>query len=124
MKNINYFIAAMLFMLFFFTGCKEQVENPGNESGIYLNVAKEVLTSMNIPIDRGELLFDENNVNFNEYLGGVNNPDFAILKDRQFQSVIYYPKSKKLSRDIQLGGEVWVFIDAETKKVLYVFQGK
>lgn len=124
MKNMKYLMAVVLFTSFFFTGCKEKPVSPENDNDVYLDIAKEVLVSMNISIDEGELLFDENNLVFNKHLEGVNNPDFSILKDRQFQAVLYYPKTKKFSKEIQFGGEVWVFIDTETKKVIYVFQGK
>lgn len=116
------YLMVMTLCISLFTGCKEDTEE--KKDTIYYDIAKDILTSMNIKIDEGELLFDRDNRNFNGYLGGVNNPDFSILKEREFQSIIYCPRAKRFSRAIQLGGEIWIFIDTKTKKVIYVHRGK
>lgn len=117
-------IVFFIVLFFLFTiGCRKEKTALEIEQDIYITVTKEFLKSMNVPIDKGDIVFDENNSKFNQFLG-TDDPSFSVLRNKKFQSVVYLPKSNPFTREITFGGDIWVFIDKETKTVLHVFRGK
>jgi len=122
MKNKSGIISCILLVAFSCMSCKEAKVASENTDEIYLRLAKKILDSMNISTEKGTLNIDENNEKFKKFLV-TSDPCFSILTNKDFQTVLYLPKVKD-NREIQFGGEIWIFIDRNTKKVLYVHQGK
>ena len=118
MKTIIYFALCLLLSLL--TGCKDENESYSTAQKSYLIIAQETLKTMNVAVDDFDIFFDEDNVEFNRFLEANDIPE---LKNKEFQTLIFFPKTKS-RREFQLGGEIWIFIDKETKKVLHVHIGK
>jgi hypothetical protein len=118
MKTTIYLVACLLLSLL--AGCKDENESYSPVQKSYLIIAQETLKTMNVVVDDFNIFFDEDNVEFNRYLEANDIPE---LKNKEFQTLIFFPKTKS-RREFQLGGEIWIFIDKVTKNVLHVHTGK
>ena len=101
-------------------GCK----NKDEEKEKYFRIAKATAQKEGDSLEKSNIYFDENNVEWNKTLDDLktNSPDYAtrfnVLTGENYQAVKIYPKEKSV-----LGGVLWVLIDKETKEVI-LFHGE
>ena len=88
-----------------------------------LAIADQVATKLDYDVEHMGVFLDFNNAHWNAFLqsrkasGGL--PDLEVkLHEREYVSVYYIPAK------MQLGGDLWVFIDLKTGDVIDTLRGK
>ncbi len=82
-----------------------------------INVEKELAT-LGINKDDGNIIYDEQNVQWKIRQNGEGKPNFSELEEKDYYTIIYEPKG------LHLGGVVWLFVEKDTNNVLYTHREK
>lgn len=82
-----------------------------------IDVTKE-LAALGINKDDGDIVYDEQNVQWKIRHDGEEKPNCPELEGKNYYTIIYEPKG------LQLGGIVWLFVEKDTNNLLYVHREK
>ena len=120
------FFIPMLLMLL--TSCAiipHEVKNMENGKEGIVKIANETAKKMGYNLSDVTVVIDKDNSAWNNHIskGALVNSEYGQdvekkLHDRKYWAVYYQPKRT------QFGGDLFVFIDKETKKVITVLRGQ
>ncbi len=82
-----------------------------------IDVTKELAT-LGIKKDDGNIIYDEQNIQWKIRHNGEEKPNFPKLEGKDYYTIIYEPKG------LQFGGVVWLFVEKDTNNLLYVHREK
>ena|SRR3989338_2810325 len=110
------------------SGCStfsSEVKNMKTHKKEIIEVANKKAEELGYTLKAMIIIMDEDNAVWNDYIskGSFFESEYGKnldkkLRDRKYWAVYYKPKR------IQLGGDLFVFIDRDTKKVTTVLQGQ
>ena len=125
----------LMILIFLSGGCKkikveddnmDKMNNMKTGKEIIISVANSFLKSKGIELEQKSVYYDEGNQKWQkEYecikiQSSAHSYDYTkkldVLKGRDYQSVVYSPKDP-----LNLVGIHWVFVDRQTKEVIYWF---
>jgi hypothetical protein len=91
-----------------------------------IEIAKQAARDLGFDLKKMTIEADENNTKWKEEFASIENAPGHIgkkVKDKKYWAVYFAPIPPSDPNTVQMGGDLWVFVDANTGEVLTYWKG-
>ena len=122
MRNFLVFMLGLMFMVVYASCALPEVNQSkfNADQKVVIDIAKQKAKELNYNIKEMEIVIDNQNMEWSRYLAEIKKWQPELIKpleNKDYVAVYYRPKK------MQMGGDLWVFVDKQTGKVITVIQG-